>query len=144
MDATGTFQITAVYITLLASIITAFASIIAPVLTAIINNRSAYRLQSTELFFKAKSEAYKSFLSYAANFPPSPSPDEMQKLQEYHSQAMLFSSTHTQSCISEYAQCLLRPEHTKSWVEKVSRLYKKAVLAMQDDLMKQPKKPRIN
>lgn len=134
---------TAIYITLLASIITAFSAIIAPVLTARINARSAYRLKTTELFFRAKSEAYKDFLSYASNFPPVPSPTEIQKLQEYTSQAILFSSPHVQNHISEYSQCLLNREYSQAWVNMVSNLYKKAIIAMQDDLMKEPKQNKV-
>lgn len=129
----------ATQVTLLAAIIAAIAAIISPLLAAIINARHAYRLQTAELFFKAKIEAYKSFLSYTANFPLSPSTSEMQKLQEYASQSILLSSPHVQSCIAEYAQYLLNLERTPASIDKSSQLYKNAVLAMQDDLMKRPR-----
>ena len=123
-------------INLLLSSITALAAIVSPSITAHINNRAAYKQQSAQMFFNAKTEAYKRFLgvSSAISYPLTTA--EFQKMREVYSHTLIFSSEEVQVAIHAHLHALNSCSSTPSdsEVDKIADTRLDVVLAMQHDL----------
>lgn len=123
-------------INLLLSSITALAAIVSPSITAHINNRAAYKQQSAQMFFNAKTEAYKRFLgvSSAISYPLTTA--EFQKMREVYSHTLIFSSEEVQAAIHAHLHALNSCSSTPSdsEVDKIADTRLDVVLAMQHDL----------
>lgn len=99
-------------ITVIVALITTLAAIIAPLITAIINHVSAYRLKTLELFFVEKVKAYHEYMDIASCFPINPTPDDMHKLFSTLNKAALYSSKDTVQQLNCYAYFLLDTDHS--------------------------------
>ena len=110
-----------IYITLLATIITAFAAIFAPTITAIINTRKELRLKSLELFYKSKHDAYSELIHAASLCMLNNNKTNQVILYEAVSFALLMSSPGSRETLSLYASSVLEdsfdPKHFKSVIE---------------------------
>lgn len=86
-------------INLILSSITALAAIVSPSVTAHINNRAAYKQQSAQMFFNAKTEAYKKFLDVSSSISYPLTTAEFQKIREVYSHTLIFSSKEVQAAL---------------------------------------------
>ncbi|MBQ9269717.1 MAG: hypothetical protein IJ206_09405 [Oscillospiraceae bacterium] len=123
-------------VTVIIALIAAISAIIAPVVTALINHRSAYRVKTTELYFVARADSFRRLLGVASHYPVRPSADDMQALQDASAGAMLFSSPDTQEKIALYVSKLMGNDYSSASISALSDAHKAAILAMQSDLRK--------
>ena len=124
------------YVTAMASLVTAVAAIVAPVVAAYISSRNNYKNKTTELFFDARVVAYRDFFKLISKFPHSPSADDLKQLTEYASYALLFSSSETQERISRYSSRVALGVKTPEDGVEVGRLRHQMLISMQKDLTK--------
>lgn len=124
------------YVTAMASLVTAVAAIVAPVVAAYISAHNNYETKTTELFFDARVVAYRDFFKLVSNFPQSPSADDLKRLSEYASYALLFSSSETQEKISCYSSRIALGVKTPEDGVEVGRLRHQMLISMQKDLTK--------
>ena len=104
------------YATIIVALIAAISAILAPVITALIQQRSAYRLAAAEWFFKERASSYKELLSDAA---------------------LLFSTIDTQAAISAFGQLILSSDLRTSSSQQLKALSAarlNMMLAMQKEL----------
>lgn len=98
-------------------IITALAAIASCIISAV-NLYSTYRLtkytvqathdlESEKLFFHAKTEAYRAFLSTASEYMADPSAENTLRINADCSYAVLFSSPKTQDALSTYGKSMI-------------------------------------
>lgn len=122
----------------LAGLITAIAAIVAPVVTQFIAIRGSLRLKTVELFFRAKDEAYRNFLSIASQYIPNSDNDYFIKLESALSQALLYSSESTQQKLAQYLQLLreFSDMDKNAYTNAYADAYFNAVLAMRSELNK--------
>ena len=123
-------NLTSSSITVVASIIAAIAAIIAPSVTAYINNRYQYRIKTIDLFFNAKLEAYQRFIKTASYTASNPSVEIQKALDDSMSCALLLSSRPTQVLLLKYTQALIHA----SDANQIGDLQAEAILSMQKDL----------
>lgn len=113
----------------IAAVIAALAAIISPVITAKITTSHEEKMKTLELFFVAKSEAYKNFITVSSFYSDPFYEEDMKKLYDAASCALLFSSSDTQEAISQLTECLISNQS-----ELVGVAQSQAILAMQRDL----------
>lgn len=113
----------------IAAVIAAVAAIIAPVITAKLTTSHQEKMKTIELFFAAKSEAYKNFITISSFYSDSFYEEDVQKLYDAASCALLFSSPDTQEAISQLTEYLVSNQ-----TELAGTAQGKAILAMQKDL----------
>nr|DAO43768.1 MAG TPA: hypothetical protein [Caudoviricetes sp.] len=123
-------------INLILSSITALAAIVSPSVTAHINNRAAYKQQSAQMFFNAKTEAYKKFLDVSSSISYPLTTAEFQKIREVYSHTLIFSSKEVQAALHTHLHSLNSCSSTPSdaEVDKIADTRFDVVLAMQHDL----------
>lgn len=124
-------------ITIIVALITAFAAIIAPLITAIINHVSAYRLRTLELFFIEKSKAYHQYMNITSHFPINPTPEDIHTLYSALNQAVLYSSKDTAQVLNRYVYFLLDTYHSDNGV--IAEMHLETIVAMQNELKKYKK-----
>lgn len=123
-------NLTSPSITVIAALITAIAAIIAPSVTAYINNRYQYKIKTIDLFFNAKLEAYQRFIKAASYAASNPSMEVQKALDDSMSYALLLSSRPTQVLLLKYTQALIH----SSDANRIGDLQAKTILSMQKDL----------
>lgn len=126
-------------LTLIIAIITALAAIIAPVITALITQRGAYKAKAAEMFFTAKVDAFLGFLSLAAEYAEPagmPSKEKSYALQSASAHALLFATPDTQEKIAIYGKLLLQNSFKPEDIRKLSLAHRDAILAMQSEIKK--------
>ena len=121
------------------ALIAAIAAVISPVLTAFINSRNAYKTKESELFFEAKSAAYRDYLRYATAIKASDLQEVTIGLTNATAQAQLFSSSDTQIKIGKYTASLLNFHAGETELSQLAADATSAMLAMRDEL----RKPRL-
>lgn len=124
-------------VALITALLTTFAAIVAPVVTAYITQRGEYKRKSAELFFSAKLNAYREFTQLAAQYgepTQTPSKEKSQLLHAAASQALLFSSSKTQDAIGRYGKLLLDNAYTPQEIQELSLAYRDMILEMQEEL----------
>lgn len=123
-------------VTIVVSLITALAAIIAPVITAIINNRANRKIKVLELFYQRKTDAYLEFMKAASAVLVNgrPAQELLAQIQEAGSVALLFSSKETQSKISKYCAMLLKSDYSPSGLAALSQSYHDAIISMQEEI----------
>ncbi len=123
-------------LTLVLSSLTALFALIAPWLTAAINNRAEYRKSSAQLFFHARTDAYQNFLSVCASVSYPLNLQDTQKLLDASSRALVLSDTPLQTAISSYTSALLSCPAKPSEAELQALIDAKSelIFAMQADL----------
>ena len=112
-----------------AAVIAALAAIIAPVITAKITTSHEEKMKTLELFFTAKCEAYKNFITVSSFYSDPFYEEDIKKLYDATSCALLFSSSDTQEAISQLTGCLISNQSELAGVAQ-----SQAILAMQKDL----------
>ena len=91
-------------VTVIAALIAAIAAIVSPIITALITQRGSYRLKTVELFFSSKANAYKEVILTVSSFPNDPDDQDLIKLQDVISRAILFSSDDTASKLAAFGR----------------------------------------
>ena len=125
------------YVTIIVALIAAISAILAPVITALIQQRSAYHLSAAEWFFKERIAAYKELLSASDQCLKNPCADNIEALQRASNAALLFSTVDTQVAISKFGQLALSSDLRMSSNEQLKALSAarlNMILAMQKDL----------
>lgn len=125
--------------TLIASIITALAAIVAPIITTLITQRGSYKTKSAEMFFQQKVTAYSNFLTIASEYSEplsKPSKEKTQKLQAASTRAILFASPDTQEKIGRYGQLLTENSFSPADIQALALAHTAMILAMQKELKK--------
>lgn len=121
---------------LILSSATALAAIITPAVTAHLNNRAAYKQQSAQLFFNAKTDAYKKFLEVASSTSYPLTTAEFQNVRSVYSHTLLFSSAEVEIAIGFYLDALssCSSKASDAEINKIADAKSAVVLAMQHDL----------
>ena len=125
------------YATIIVALIAAISAILAPVITALIQQRSAYRLAAAEWFFKERASSYKELLSAADQCLKNPCTDNIQVLRRASDAALLFSTIDTQAAISAFGQLILSSDLRTSSSQQLKALSAarlNMMLAMQKEL----------
>lgn len=125
------------YATIIVALIAAISAILAPVITALIQQRGAYRLAAAEWFFKERAASYKELLSAADKCLKDLCTDNIQILQRASDAALLFSSIDTQTAISSFGQLVLSSNLKTASSEQMKALSTARLgmmLAMQKEL----------
>lgn len=94
-------------VTVIAALIAAIAAIVSPIITALITQRGSYRLKTVELFFDSKANAYKEVILAVSSFPNDPDDQDLIKLQDVISRAILFSSDDTANKLASFGKTIL-------------------------------------
>lgn len=129
---------TTLIVTLIVALITAIAAIVAPLIAAIINSRSAYKVKTAELYFMAKSDAYKAFLHSTSNVSglTFQNSETLRDVHETASVAQMYSSENTQKKIAEYCLAWSSNDNRALSNQKLAAAHKAVILAMQQDLQR--------
>ena len=127
---------TASQLTAILSIFATILALVASPITAVINNYSAYKLQSSQLFFNAKLEAYKTFISLASSTSYPLSSEAVLQLSSANSQVMILSGTRVNNATSIYYSELLRypASPSKDEMAKLANAKIELIIAMQEEL----------
>lgn len=95
------------YATIIVAMITAFAAIVAPLFTALLTNRGAFRLKSSEWFLSEKMTAYREFLLAADQCLSCRSAETLLRLESSSANAILFSSKEVEVALSSFGRDIL-------------------------------------
>ena len=119
-----------------ASQLTAILSIFATILALVASPITAYKLQSSQLFFNAKLEAYKTFISLASSTSYPLSSEAVLQLSSANSQVMILSGTRVNNATSIYYSELLRypASPSKDEMAKLANAKIELIIAMQEEL----------
>ena len=129
-----------IYLTAIASLITALAAIFSPIITTYLQNRAAYKLQTLEMFFTAKSEAYSTLISALSHFTPEDKSPEtidaiFQEFDRAMSHAALYSTDKTRILLSQLGVALYRYDcNDMDSCKLVANLQAKVLSAMHQEL----------
>ena len=126
-------------IALIGAFLTAVAGIAAPVFSAKISRKSSLQLKSVDLFFSAKLNAYRDFLSAASSRKEIDRPLSYDQLNDLHrtaAQAALFSSPDTQAAINGYCNLIMKNSSAEEDILAISKAYADAITSMKHELDK--------
>lgn len=126
-------------VAVIAALIAAIAAIVSPVITALITQRGSYRLKTVELFFSAKASAYKEVVCIASSFPEDPSDQDVTKLQDVISCAILFSSDDTANKLAAFGKTVLDGPTSSDYLDVYSVKWYLALSAMKQELIQYQK-----
>ena len=99
--------------------------------------QATHDLESEKLFFNAKAEAYRAFLSTASVFIADQSAENTLRLNADCTYAVLFSSSKTQNAISAYGKALVHYQtdpKSEALTTEVAHAQVTAMHAMQEEL----------
>lgn len=92
---------------IIVALITAFAAIIAPVISSLISQSGSYKLAASEWFFRERVAAYKALLSASSLCLKERTAESIVELQKASDEAFLFSSLDVQASISLFGRSVL-------------------------------------
>lgn len=123
------------WIALVVGVTAIVGSVIAPIITAYINNSGAAERQAAELFFREKTAAYYGFLQAASDFLGYPDDATRIKLMYTIFRAMLFSADNTSKALAILSS-LLNHADTPEQIRLLpyGEAFNDAVLAMREEL----------
>ena len=99
--------------------------------------QATHDLESEKLFFHAKTEAYRTFLSTASEYMADPSAENTLRMNADCSYAVLFSSPKTQDALSTYGKSMIlsmSDPDSKGLSDEFVRAQIAAMHAMQEEL----------
>lgn len=116
------------------ALVAAIAAVVSPILTALIQTRNAYKIKAAEMFFSAKSDAYKRYLHCATEIKASPGGEATVELMDATAQAQLFSALDTQMKIGLYSKDLLDFDTGEVPMSRLAASSTEAMFAMREEL----------
>lgn len=126
-------------LTTILALISAISATLSPIIVALINRHSTYKVKAAELFFTTKIEAYNSFLSFTSTFPLAPSVSDVCELNKAASPILLMSKESTQELVSLYSKALSDGISNPTQATAIGNMRAKVILALQSEIAKYEK-----
>ena len=147
MDNHDLFAAFSSSITIVSSVVAIAAVSICTIISSVINQIGAKKVQQTELFFHQRSAAYTDLIEMCNSNINVFNPDHLELVTKASARALLFASARTRKIINDYTNQLVKThyaitqsEHSADDIERLSdtlsSLEEDLIVSMQKDLRK--------